>query len=103
MNDPRDFLALCRYAVPGIILVGLGLSGVFIHRDRVRFASSFCVALAGCLLTVIGAAAFQRTIVPIPLTGTIIATAAIAITLARRTRESEDRRSEVAESDSMVP
>jgi multisubunit Na+/H+ antiporter MnhC subunit len=83
MNDPRDFLALCRFAVPGIILIGIGLSGLFVHRNRMRFARSFCVALVGCQLTLIGAAVFQRAEVPITLTGTILGTGVVAMLIAR--------------------
>lgn len=60
MNDPRDFLALARYGNLGVLILGVGLLGVLIHRKPLRQAISMGVCLLGILLVFDGAALMHR-------------------------------------------
>ncbi|NQV28043.1 MAG: hypothetical protein HQ518_27140 [Rhodopirellula sp.] len=50
MNDPRDFLAFTRYGNLGVLLLGIGLLGVLIHRKPARQTIAAGVSLLGILL-----------------------------------------------------
>jgi hypothetical protein len=59
MNDPRDFLALARFGNLGILLLGVGLLGVLIHRKPARQVMAAGVGLLGILLLCEGTALFH--------------------------------------------
>lgn len=59
MNDPRDFLALAQFGNLGVLLLGIGLLGVLIHRKPIRLAFSIGVGLLGILFLSEGGALFH--------------------------------------------
>lgn len=65
MNDPRDFLALARFGNLGIMLLGVGLLGILIHRKPIRLGLSVGVGLLGILFLCEGGALFHRATVSI--------------------------------------
>lgn len=70
MNDPRDFLALARFGNLGVLLLGVGLLGVLIHRKPLRQAISLGICLLGILLVSEGAALLHRE--PLSLHGSVV-------------------------------
>lgn len=60
MHDPRDFLALARFANLGVLILGIGLAGMLVHRKPERFALSNGVCILGALLMIDGASMFHR-------------------------------------------
>ncbi len=84
MNDVHNYLALVRFGFVGVALTGLGLIGCLVHRDRIRLAVSFAVALTGCLL-VFGAAARFHLSKPQPIVSAVVVGMGTAgVLLARR-------------------
>jgi NADH:ubiquinone oxidoreductase subunit K len=59
MTDPRDFLAFAHYGNLGVLLLGIGLLGVLIHRRPIRQWLSAGVALLGVLLLCEGGVLFH--------------------------------------------
>ena len=94
MNDPRDFLTLARFGNLGVLLLGIGLLGVLIHRKPARQAIAAGVGLLGILLICEGASLFHHA--RPPLRGSVVfcltaAAAGLFITrsLLRKTDENE--------------
>ena len=56
MNDPRDFLAFASYGNLGVLLLGIGLLGILIHRKPIRQGLSVGVGLLGALVLCEGGA-----------------------------------------------
>ena len=59
MTDPRDFLAFAHYGNLGVLLLGIGLLGVLIHRRPIRQWLSAGVGLLGVLLLCEGGVLFH--------------------------------------------
>jgi peptidoglycan/LPS O-acetylase OafA/YrhL len=59
MDDPRDFLAIAWYGNLGVLLLGIGLLGVLIHRKTIRQWLCACVGLLGILFLSEGGALFH--------------------------------------------
>jgi len=59
MNDPRDFLAFAWYGNLGVLVLGIGLLGVLIHRKSTRQWLSAFVGLLGILFLCEGGALFH--------------------------------------------
>lgn len=84
MNDVHNYLALVRFGFVGIVLTGLGLIGCLVHRQRMRLAVSFGVALTGCLLVFDAASRFHHAR-PMPLvSAVVVGIIVVAVLLARR-------------------
>jgi|GEM_PF-2991614 len=84
VNDVHNYLALVRFGFVGIALTGLGLIGCLVHRERMRLAVSFAVALTGCLLF-FGAAARFHLSKPQPIvSAVVVAIGATGVLLAHR-------------------
>ena len=65
MNDPRDFLALARFGNLGILLLGIGLLGVLIHRQPMRQAIAVGICLLGLLFVSEGTALLHGAPLPV--------------------------------------
>lgn len=71
MNDPRDFLAFAWYGNLGVLLLGIGLLGVLIHRKPIRQWLSASVGLLGILFLCEGGTLFHGATVSVR--GSIVA------------------------------
>ncbi len=78
MNDPRDFLAVGWYGNLGVLLLGIGLLGVLIHRKPIRQWLSASVGLLGILFLCEGGALFHGAAVSLrgSIVGSLLAVAA---------------------------
>ena len=59
MNDPRDFMALAWYGNLGVLLLGIGVLGVLIHRRLIRQGLSAGAGLLGIWILCEGGALFH--------------------------------------------
>lgn len=78
MNDPRDFLAFSWYGNLGVLLLGIGLLGVLLHRKPMRQWLSVIVGLLGILFLCEGGALFHGVTVSLrdSIVGSLLAVAA---------------------------
>ena len=60
MNDPRDYSAFVTYGNLGVLLLGVGLLGILIHKKPLRRAMSAGVGLLGTMVIAQGGALFHR-------------------------------------------
>ena len=91
VDDIHNYLTFARFGGIGIALTGLGLIGCLMHTSHQRFAISFVVTIAGCLLVLDAAARFHRTS-PSPVVSLIaVGIAGASLMLARRKRSSVKR------------
>lgn len=59
MNDPRDFLVFASYGNLGVLILGVGLLGVLIHRKPIRQGLSAGVGVLGIAFLAEGGALFH--------------------------------------------
>ena len=83
VDDVHNYQALVRFGFVGIALTGLGLIGCLVHRQRMRLAVSFAVALTGCLLVFDAAARFHLSQPQLIVSAVIVGIGAAGICLAR--------------------
>lgn len=84
MNDIHNYLAFARFGFVGIALTGLGLIGCLVHRRTHRFAISFAVTMAGCLLLFDAAARFHKTTASPLISASLVGIAAASVLLSHR-------------------
>lgn len=89
MDDIHNYLAFARFGTVGIILTGLGLIGCLVHRRHQRFAISFAVTIAGCLLVLDASARFHKTMPTTAVSLLLVGIAAAALLIARRQRSTD--------------
>jgi CHASE2 domain-containing sensor protein len=94
MDDPRDFLMFARYGNLGVLLLGIGLLGILIHRRPARQAIAAGVSLLGILFLCQGSALLHN--VTLSLRGSIACTlisgvACLIVVRSHLTRSDENK------------